>query len=324
MTVRQWREGLAEHLHQASWNFGELRKPDVARKTLAARRGLTLPRLPRARRGDVPLWAVTMVRDEADIIGLTVDHLLSQGVDQILVADNRSVDGTRELLEARAAADPRIHVAIDREPAYFQAEKMTRLVQAASRAGAAWVIPFDADEFWFAEGRTLRDFFTELGRRRPPVGIVRADFLHMVPEAAHPEDLAAATFVMDATPSIPGKVAVRGHRWARVTVGNHFGARVGERVDGLFIAHALYRGPAQVARKVRQGTEAVMLTRPGDEIAPHWRAGNALDDAVVAEVWDNLSHGRPDERLNYRAAGPMVRVQPLTWSTWDPDREVPR
>ena len=319
------RDGaLVEHARQGSWNLRELRQPGVARKTWAARRGIALPRLPHAPVVEGRVWAVTMVRDEEDIIAATIEHLLDQGVDHVLVADNRSVDRTADILAELAASDPRIHLAVDREPAYFQAEKMTRLVQAAGRAGAAWVIPFDADEFWFAEGCTLKEFFTRLGRQSPPVGVVRAQFLHMVPEQPHPADLRAATFVMDSHPSEPGKVAVRGHRWARVTVGNHFGVRVGERSDGLFIAHALYRGPAQVARKVRQGTEAVMLTNPGDDIAPHWRAGNALQDEVVAEVWDNLSHGRPDARLNYRAIGPMVRVRPLGWPSWDPDHEVPR
>ena len=42
--------------------------------------------------------AVTMVRDEADIIETTVRHMLTQ-VDVVIVADNRSVDGTREIVE---------------------------------------------------------------------------------------------------------------------------------------------------------------------------------------------------------------------------------
>jgi hypothetical protein len=47
--------------------------------------------------------------------------------------------------------DSRVHVVTDREPAYFQAAKMTRLARAAARAGADWVVPFDADELWFAD-----------------------------------------------------------------------------------------------------------------------------------------------------------------------------
>ena len=49
--------------------------------------------------------AVTMVRDEADIIETTVRHMLTQ-VDVVIVADNRSVDGTREILDSLPGALP--------------------------------------------------------------------------------------------------------------------------------------------------------------------------------------------------------------------------
>lgn len=316
--------GVKEELGQLSWFVREQFAPDVLRKRWRSWRGTRLPRLPR--RPVVPgsVWAVTMVRDEADIITAVLDHLFAQGVDHVIVADNGSADATPRLLAEYAAADPRLHLAYDAEPAYFQAEKMSLLVHAAWRAGADWIVPFDADEFWFAEGRTVKEYLTDLGGRLPEVGMARARWYHMVPTVPNPMNLRDATFVLDSTPVRPGKVAVRSHRFATVSVGNHGAQRVGALVDGLHIAHAIFRGPGQVARKVRQGTEAVLLTNPGDDIAVTWRVGSRLGDDVVAEVWDNISAGRPDARLNYRALGPMVRVHPLTWESWDPDGEVPR
>ena len=79
-----------------------------------------------------------MVKNEADIIEHTVRHLLSQGVDHVLVADNLSTDSTADVLASLSAELP-IHVAKDRDPAHYQALKMGLLADAARRAGADWV-----------------------------------------------------------------------------------------------------------------------------------------------------------------------------------------
>lgn len=310
------------HLGQMGWFVGEHRSAIVRKKAWAAYRGIALPRLPRRRRNPGEVWGVSMVRDEVDIIDATLDHLLTQGVDHLLVADNGSVDGTVQRLLERAACDPRMHVAYDREPAYYQGEKMSRLVRAASRAGADWVIPFDADEFWFARDETAADYLRRLAMQSPDAGIVSAAFHHMVPVSDGPYDWCKREFVIDGTPSRPGKVAVRGHLLAGVHVGNHFGMRVGSRHGGLFIAHAIFRSPDQVARKVRQGAAAVMLTDPGDEIAPYWRAGSRLDDAGIAQVWERMRQGLPEPGLGVPAVGPMHRVRPLGWPWWDPDHRL--
>ncbi len=301
---------------QLGWFIREHREATVRRKAWAAYRGIALPRLPLRRRRPGEVWGVTMVRDEVDIIEATLDHLLGQGVDQLLVSDNGSADGTLERLRERASGDPRIHVAQDREPAYYQGEKMSRLVRAASRAGADWVIPFDADEFWFARADSVADHLRRIAVEFPDAGIVSAAFHHMVPISAVPHEWPETEFVMDSTPAVPGKVAVRGHVLAGVHVGNHFGMRVGSRHAGLFIAHAIFRSPEQVARKVRQGAAAVLLTDPGVEIAPYWRAGSTLDDAGISRVWERMRQGLPEPQLGVPAIGPMQRVKPLQWSRW--------
>ena len=173
------------------------------------------------------------------------DSLLTQDVDHLLVADNGSVDGTLELVEAMSLRDSRIHVAYDREPAYYQGEKMSLLVRAASRAGADWVVPFDADEFWFAGGESVGSYLRGLSRQDRNAGIVSAAFHHMIPVSDPPHDWSTTEFIMDSTPAVPGKVAVRGHPLAGVHVGNHFGMRVGSRHSGLYIAHAMFRSPEQ-------------------------------------------------------------------------------
>src|SRR5262245_51477569 len=92
-----------------------------------------------------------MVKDEADIIGFTVARMFGQ-VDEIIIADNGSTDGTRELLEQLP-----VQLVDDPDPAYYQSRKMTDLAARAAAAGAEWVIPFDADEVWYSPFGRISD-----------------------------------------------------------------------------------------------------------------------------------------------------------------------
>lgn len=119
-----------------------------------------------------------MVKDEADIIGFQIGHLLHH-VDSIIVADNMSEDGTRRILDAWQVDNPdRLTIVDDLEVAYRQSEKMTRLAQRALDAGHGWVVPVDADELWYADGRRIADFLDGLS---PEVQIVRAELIYHVP-----------------------------------------------------------------------------------------------------------------------------------------------
>lgn len=302
-------------LGQLSWAAREYASRERLRRQALVVRGMQLPDLRRRRRRTGEVWGVAMVRDELDVIGATLDHLFSQGVDRVLVVDNGSVDGTRELLEQRSHEDERVMVGMDPVVPYFQAEKMTWLANRAWRAGADWVVPFDADEWWFADTGLLAAHL-----RSRPESVLYADLHHMVPREPDPASLVRAEFVLDATPGQVGKVAFRSHPLARVERGNHAVSRVGRTGSSLRIAHAIYRGPGQVLRKVRQGTHAAELT--GDDIAeltPHWARASGHGDDEVTAMWNAISRGEPEPRLGFPAVGPMVHVRPGTWSTWDPD-----
>src|SRR5262245_40129378 len=105
---------------------------------------------------DGPIWAITMVRDEEDIIEESIVHLLRQGVDRVLVADNLSNDRTRPILESLGRTLP-VHVTSDPIHPYWQGEKMSLLARAATRFGASWIVPFDADELWHGLDGTVRE-----------------------------------------------------------------------------------------------------------------------------------------------------------------------
>lgn len=130
--------------------------------------------------------AVMLCKDEADIVGFTIEHLLEQ-LDRVYVTDNLSTDGTVEILHDlrdRHGAD-RIRVGIDEEVGYWQSRKTTELAMLAYEDGFHWVIPVDADEFWHAAdySRTIKQF---LEGTPPDVQMVGAELFNHLPTAADP------------------------------------------------------------------------------------------------------------------------------------------
>jgi hypothetical protein len=306
---------LREELGQLSWaarTGGGLRGLALQHHVNAALSPLNLPR-----RGVVPgsAWGVSVVRDEADIIGQVVRHQLDQGLDGVIVADNGSTDDTWGILSALAEAEPRLHLCRDAWPRHDQAEKVTRLARLAGRAGADWILPFDADEFWFAQGATLAEFLSRTRAERPDLTVLFANWHTMLPLG---DDLDACDWIIDASPLPPGKVVVRSHPWLRISQGSHDAVRVGGRLKStLRVAHAMYRSPAQVARKLRQGAQAEGASRHG--VAAHWAVGSTLRDDEIAAAWARITAGGADARLSITAEGPMVVARPPSWTTWDPD-----
>jgi hypothetical protein len=102
----------------------------------------------------VKIIGISMVRNEADVVQLSVLHHLAIGCDNVFVVDNGSTDGTMSVLRRLAHAYPVLWTR-DEGP-YRQSEVMTALAQDAARDGAEWVVPFDADEFWWVRGGSLR------------------------------------------------------------------------------------------------------------------------------------------------------------------------
>jgi hypothetical protein len=226
----------------------------------------------RRRPGEV--WGTTVVRNEADIIADSVGALLRQGVDRVVVADNMSTDETVEIVRALDGGD-RVTVVRDAEPGHFHGDKMTHLAHLAARAGADWVIPFDADELWFPrQGAPIAAFL-----RGAAAPIVTAESYEYLP--ARPA--AGATIPERYRFRWPqaerqGKIAFRTNILANVRIGNHSVNRPGAHVPGLEIAHFRYRSFDHIAEKVRHGAKAIEEARLGPGLIRRWRELAKLDD----------------------------------------------
>lgn len=272
---------------------------------------MDLPPLARRRRVPGSVWAVGLVRNEADVIEACVAHLLGQGVDHVLVADNLSEDGTSAILRRLALEDPRVHVVTDREPAFHQASKASHLARVARRSGADWIVPFDADEFWFAEGGTLVDRL-----RATRANTVRARVFNAVPVEADTAISADSLLRVESKPQALEKRAVRAHRWLRLERGNHEVRRVGAVDGGLYVLHLPYRGPAQLGRKHTPEALADRLASAAADQALQYRSAHGLDADEIEEVWRRLQAGRPEPRLNWTPAPSGAPERPLRWATW--------
>jgi glycosyltransferase involved in cell wall biosynthesis len=272
----------------------------------------------RRRRGEV--WAVGMMRDEADTARHVVEHLLSQDVDSVLVADNGSIDGTTDILHELAASHP-VHVVNDTMVAYLQQQKTAELVALARRSGADWIVPFDADELWFAREWTVGGFV-----RRSSAPIVWADVHNVFP---HPDDdqHEADPFLrlsnVDTGRGYSRKLAYRPNMFTRLEMGSVELVRRGRRAEGLAIAHYPWRSIEHMTRKLRQGRDAVLQTNMHIELAAHWREAGTWSDERLAAAWSDLEHCRPVDDLGWAPVGPYVRGIPGTWERWELPADVP-
>lgn len=203
-----------------------------------------------------------MVRDEADIVAATIEHHLAQGVDRIIVTDNASVDGTREILEAYAAVAP-VTLHHDPEHRKQQGRVVTRMAREAHALGATWVINGDADEFLRPRdpGSTIRDVLSampvELGEIRVPVVNMIGRFAHagagidrlVLRDERDDRQLEAAGVRSQPTPNAihvgsPDVEVAQGNH--RTSIGVQGEVPVGLELEVL---HLPWRSAAQVQRK---------------------------------------------------------------------------
>lgn len=218
-----------------------------------------------------------MVRDEADIIGTVIGHMQGE-VDYLIVADNGSTDGTREILEAAG-----VEVVDDPEIGYYQSEKMTALSCRAMRRGAEWIIPFDADEVWAAGKGRIADVLRSLPGE---AHIAEATLIDHVATGIDPEGGSPIeSMPWRRTTQAPlRKVAVRARAGLIIHQGNHSASFEDVThpltVTGeLEIRHFPYRSEQQFIRKARNGAEAYAATDLPEEAGAHWRGyGRILNE----------------------------------------------
>jgi glycosyltransferase involved in cell wall biosynthesis len=241
---------------------------------------------------------ISLAKNNADIIRVSTEHMINQ-VDHVIVMDNNSTDGAREIL-----GELPITVIDDPEVGYYQSRKMTALAKVARNMGADWVIPFDSDEIWYSPFGTIKEVLDGLG---PQWLIATADLYDHVTSTADPEEENPVKRIgwRRSYKGVLPKVACRWREDLVIEQGNHSAGYHGgpTRQDGLLVVrHYPYRSTEQFIRKVRDGVVAYAATDLPETSGAHWkdygRLLAAYGEPGLEEVYYTWFHLNQPEALD--------------------------
>ena len=234
---------------------------------------------------------ISMAKNNADIIKQTTEQMLTQ-VDHVIIMDNNSTDGAREILEGLP-----ITLLDDPDPAYYQSKKMTALAKVAKNMGAEWIVPFDSDEIWYSPFGTIKEVLEDTAPQWLAVAANLYD--HVTSNEDDTTELNPVKRIgwRRADKGLLPKIACRWREDLIIGQGNHSalysgGATV--KPDLLVVRHYPYRSHAQFIKKVRDGVAAYAATDLPENSGAHWKDyGRLLEtygEAGLIEVYDTWFH----------------------------------
>ena len=220
-----------------------------------------------------------LVRNEEDILRENLEFHLANGVDEFIVMDNLSVDGTREIVGEYERAGV-AHLWSQPADDYSQGAWVTAMaVRAAAEFGADWVINSDADEFWWTPDGSLKDVLSDVDRGVIAVCAERTNFPPR-PDGPQPfwrrMDVRHVTSVNLLGQPLQPKVAHRGRRDVAIAYGNHSvdvsGIAILAAPVPATILHFPLRSREQFTSKIVNGGAALARNTDVDtQVVDTWR-----------------------------------------------------
>lgn len=228
--------------------------------------------------------AITIARDEADIIEYTIRHLFAEGIDQVIVGLHQSDDPTRRLV-GRMSMEMPLLARFFPDPHFRQAEMMTQLANAAHSLGADWIVPFDADELHCSVGGVFADRLRDSSDEA--LGLRMTNYVAAgLDDPSDPNPFTREQWTRPAWNPL-NKVVFRWQPGIAIAPGSHSVSVAGRRVPeglawDLFIGHFQNRSPEQFIRKIRN--EVKGYAGLSKDIG-YWHNFGHLSDAEITQWW---------------------------------------
>lgn len=263
-----------------------------------------------------------LVRNEVGIIKENVLYHLERGIDEVLILDNKSVDGTLDVLSDLEKHYP-VRVFHEEGDNHDQGVWMTRLVERAKTRGADWVMHGDADEFWVAE-RPIKEVLVGkgvvvVGRRNviPTFAVLEGkgyrqwknDVLVVNPYGEHRGDWWGKRSMLLHKEAPKVATSVEGFR--RIGHGNHRADVDGEvrEAKGLWIAHMALGTFGAFELKVKHGC-AAMLRNKRVSVGAWTMFHKAYVEGRLREVYERMVVSE-EEAGELVAQGVVERSNPI-------------
>ncbi len=261
-----------------------------------------------------------LVRDEEDILRENLAFHLARGVDEIVLMDNLSADGTADIAREFERAGY-LHYMLQPQDDYSQGRWVTQMARRAiHELHADWVINSDADEFWWPHAGSIKDALASVPADAVAASAERTNFVARA-ESKGPfwrtMNVRRAVSLNALGESLPGKVAHRALSDVVVQQGNHAvftgGAAALCAPAPMTILHFPVRSRAQFFNKIAKGGAAYQRNRElSDTVGETWRYLYALYiDGKLDEAFER--EALTDEQIaRGLAAGTLVRDDRLS------------